>query len=164
MPGQHPHQQLCLPAQQNPKSRDEAPDILWPSLVGDSLLQWQPWCQDTSQGCDTSTAATDIPVWLHSSQPQKGMEQQSPCSSVKPRAPWGSSQHQQLPGGSPLLGESAGKLPLYFHSSKPVKQGDNTPDEFPGFQLPLVFPAHPGQEQEQEQEQSRAAQVRSCSG
>lgn len=34
VPGQHPHQQLCLPAQQDPKGRGEGHDILWPSRAG----------------------------------------------------------------------------------------------------------------------------------
>lgn len=102
---------------------------------GVSPLRWQPWCKDMSQGCDTSTAATDIPVWLRSGQPQKGTEQQSPRSSVKPRAAlWGLPSTNSFLG-APLSQEKA-QGSSHFHSSRPVKQRDNTPVEFPGLQLP----------------------------
>lgn len=148
VPGQHPHQQLCLPAQQDPKSRGEAHDILWPSLAGGQSSLVAALVPGHITGCDTSTAATDIPVWLRSGQPQKHTEQQSPCSSVKTRAAlWGFPCTNSFLG-APLSREKA-QGSSHFRSSRPVKQGDSTPVEFPGLQLPPGVPAQPGQEQEQ---------------
>lgn len=149
---------LCLPAQQDPKSRGEGHDILWPSQTGGQSPSVAALVPGHVTGCDTSTAATDIPVWLRSGQPQKGTEQQSPCSSVKPRAArWALPSTNSFLGAPLSRGRAQGSS--HFHSSRPVEQGDNTPVDFQGCSCPLGIPAQPGQEQEQEQDQSSSGHV-----